>query len=52
MKAILISTAALFTAIALPMSAHAANPAHVRQLLETRACASCDLSVPICKKPI
>jgi uncharacterized protein YjbI with pentapeptide repeats len=44
MKTALIPVIATLAAIALPLSAHAENPAHVKQLLDTGACARCDLS--------
>jgi uncharacterized protein YjbI with pentapeptide repeats len=44
MKATLIPAFALLAAIAFPFSAHAANPAQVKQLLETGACAQCNLA--------
>ncbi|MGC8715241.1 MAG: pentapeptide repeat-containing protein, partial [Leptodesmis sp.] len=43
MKAIVLPIIATLAALSLPLVAKAENPAHVKQLLETGACAGCDL---------
>lgn len=44
MKLKIVSSVVLFLMLALGSSVAAANPNHVRRLLETNACPGCDLS--------
>jgi hypothetical protein len=44
MKSVILSAFAIATVVAFPFTAQAENPAHVRKLLATGACAGCNLA--------
>jgi uncharacterized protein YjbI with pentapeptide repeats len=44
MKSQILATAALLTTFGITTTANAANPEHIRQLLQTKQCPNCDLS--------
>jgi len=44
MKSPILATTALITTISITTTAQAANPDHIRQLLQTKQCPNCDLS--------